>query len=287
MLPYDSTVTDHGAQLSGSIEILKLCRDLEVLIRPRTYQYAMRTLTFDFDAETMTFPSLKRLEWWHNNEAERSGGINSLAAVLDNAPNLEYLFIGGAVGMHSTMLKSDILDLPRLKTLRLFSVSGILLHQICSRMSFPALSHVVIDSVVNQGDMQHFWQTRASEIKTVEFGKHMRFMMGDEVTQCLELSPNVQDVNYYLFFTSPPRFTGVHHSVYTIGLNTAINMALTEEATWEHIEKHFSFFLGPSLPSLRHVKLYGDWAKFVNEERFLPYRNGLFNRRCTIMHQPS
>ncbi len=283
MLPYDSTVTNHWSdEPSTPVEILKACSCLEVLIRPRTYQYAMRTLTFEFDAESVNLPSLKRLEWWHNNEAERSGGINSLAGVLENAPNLEYLFVGGASGMSTIMLKSSTLSLPHLETLRLYAVGGMMLHQLCSRLSMPILSHVVVDCVMNHGDLQNLWEAHGENIEVVEFGKHMRFLMGDEVTECLELCPNLQDINYHVFFTAAPQFSDEHTAVHTVGLHAARNMALTTDIMWEHLDRHFKLLLGPSLPYLERVCLFGDWDDILSDPQFEHYHNALRMRHCDI-----
>ncbi|PBL00689.1 hypothetical protein ARMGADRAFT_1006829 [Armillaria gallica] len=283
VLPYDSTVTDHWTRdPSPSVEILKLCSRLEVLIRPRTVQYAMRTLTFEFDADPVALPSLKRLEWWHNSEAERSGGINSLAAVLRSSPNISYLFIGGASGMSSIMLDSTPLCLPALETLRLFSVGGFLLHQICNRLTLPALSHVVVDNVLNNGDLEGLWESHGETIESVELGQHLRFMLGDEISLCLEHCPRLEEINYYLFFTAPPHFAGVHQNVHTVSLHAAHNMVMDQFDIWEHLEKHFDLLLGHSLPSLHTVRLFGDWNEIVEQPRFRHLYHALIDRGCYV-----
>ncbi|KAK0198752.1 hypothetical protein F5146DRAFT_1020884 [Armillaria mellea] len=227
VLPYDSTVTDHWTrEPSPSVEILKLCSRLEVLIRPRTVQYAMRTLTFEFDADSVALPSLKRLEWWHNSEAERSGGINSLAAVLRSSPNISYLFIGGA--------------------------------------------------------SEGLWESHGETIESVELGRHLRFMLGDEISLCLEHCPRLEEINYYLFFTAPPHFTGVHQNVHTVSLHAAHNMAMDHFDIWEHLEKHFDLLLGHSLPSLQTVRLFGDWSEIMEQPRFHHLYHALIDRGCYV-----
>ncbi|KAJ7757532.1 hypothetical protein B0H16DRAFT_666522 [Mycena metata] len=76
-----SSLTLFASQASLSVEILGLCPNIEVLIRPQLSQFR-----FEFDPLCLQLPSLKRLEWWN--------GFNSLLSVLSAAPNLEYLFVG-------------------------------------------------------------------------------------------------------------------------------------------------------------------------------------------------
>ncbi|KIY73532.1 hypothetical protein CYLTODRAFT_365583 [Cylindrobasidium torrendii FP15055 ss-10] len=282
VLPFDSTVTNRESPHSSeSVEILRMCPQLEVLIRPRAAQFATRTLTFEYDAESITLPCLRRLEWWHHNDAERSGGINSLSNVLDRAPNLEYLFVGGAVGMHSMLFESGNLVLPKLHTLRLFAVSGLMLRQLCSRIELPALEHVVLDCVVPRSDMQNFWEAH-NRIQTVEFGKHLRFMLTDEVSPCLEACTNIRDINFYAFFTTPPTFTGTNDAVRSVGWNSAVNYTFDDDNAWEYLKHHMAFILSEALPSLEQLVLFGSWDEYLCRTEFQTFRRQLQERRCQL-----
>ena len=85
VLPYTSTITRSSAPLQA-VEILKRCPRVEVLVRPR---YATSgPIGFEFEADMVPFHTLRRLDWWGNSEAERSGGLNSLGNVLAHAPGL-------------------------------------------------------------------------------------------------------------------------------------------------------------------------------------------------------
>ncbi|TFK41949.1 hypothetical protein BDQ12DRAFT_677431 [Crucibulum laeve] len=288
VLPYPSTVTGPTlTQTLTSIEILKLCPHIETLIRPRFL--LAEGLRFEFDAESLPLPSLRRLEWWHNNEAERSGGINSLGAVLRCAPNLEYLFVGGVVGLSYIGLDKDPICLPTLQTLRIHLINGLLLRQIVTRWSLPALTRVITDSPVAEQGLDSVWETFGPQLKTVEFGKHMRFLLTDNISPCLKHCPSLEEFNYYLFFTEIPKATESHATLTTVGLNAAVNSFLVDgESVWSHLASHFDAWGGTTFPALRRIVLYGDWRSIIAHPRFPSLYKELQDRRHllrVIAHQ--
>ncbi|KAJ3502825.1 hypothetical protein NLJ89_g8713 [Agrocybe chaxingu] len=233
VLPYQSTVTGPSRMLE-SVEILKLCPHLHTLHRPQ--HPLAEPLPFDYEAECPPLPSLQRLEWWHHNEADRTGGINALGVVLRNAPRLRYLFVGGVLGAHHICMEPGRVFLPDLETVRLQVRSGMLLRQMVSQWFLPSLKHVILDSPVVRDGSQAIWETFGEQLETLEFGKHVRFLISDFLTPCLMSCPNLKELNYYIFFTSPPR------------------------------KRHRPF---ETYHSLRRIVLYGDWRAVLLHSRFV------------------
>ncbi|KAF8910011.1 hypothetical protein CPB84DRAFT_1764362 [Gymnopilus junonius] len=241
VLPYHSTVPGPHPSLK-SIEILELCSSLHTLHRP--LDESAGNLRFDYEAVGVSLPSLQRLEWWHHNEAERSGGINSLVAVLRGAPNLRYLFVGGVMGAGFVILagkQSELILLPNLHIFRLNIRNGMLLHQILSRWILPSLTHLILDSPPVRGSLDDIWEKFGQQLEVVEFGKHTM---------------------------------QVHPSVSVVGLHAEVNGLLSNgDSVWGLIESHFEVLSGPKFPGLRRIILYGNWKPILGHRRFAPMRN--------------
>ena len=115
-IPYYSCTPYTSNDLQTVADMLHACPDLEILARPKSSH--AEVMTFDFPAaDCPTLPSLKRLDWWHYNEAARSGGVNALTDVIRAAPNLRYLSIGGDLWLN--LMQRGSLTLPSLTTLRI------------------------------------------------------------------------------------------------------------------------------------------------------------------------
>lgn len=254
-----------------SIEILKLCPHIHTLLRPR---FSGPGLYFDYEAVGLPLPALQRLEWWHYDEAERSGGINSLADVLHAAPNLSYLFVGGVISFSRICTQKEIPSLPHLQTLRISTINGLLLHQIVSRWSLPSLTHIILDSL--DLDLGLIWDAFGNQLKSVEFGKHLRFFTCDRLSPCLNGCPGLEELNFYLYFTSPAGTIQPHNSLTTIRIHSAFNgLLFNDAAVWDLIHRHFEFLCGSNLPALRHIILYGDWQFILDHPRFTSIRDKL------------
>ncbi|KXN88933.1 hypothetical protein AN958_06804 [Leucoagaricus sp. SymC.cos] len=262
ILPYPSTISGPARTPTlTSIEILRHCTKLEVLVRPRCL--LTDALQFDYEVGCVPLPSLRRLEWWHHTEAERSGGINSLGVVLQHAPNIQHLFIGGVVGY----IQFTNVCLPALRTLRLHVINGLLLHQIVSKWVLPSLTHVVLDSPLVEQGLQSVWDGFGQQLEVVEFGKHLRFLMSDHLTTCLRGCPALQEIGYFIFFTKAPETFEEHAFITTVRLHSAVNNFLyTAEEVWAILEGHFRFFT--QLTSLRRIILYGEWRGILSQRRF-------------------
>jgi hypothetical protein len=251
----------------ASIDILKVCPRLRALIRPR--HLASTGLRFDFEAQCLPFPSLERLEWWYNNEAERSGGINSLSAVLSNAPNITYLFIGGLPGR--TRTAPHPLSLPKLTTLRLRLYDGLLLHRIVNHWSQPALSHLVLDGPGASGvdNLPILWKAFGPQLRTVQFGRHLRFLLENTVSLCLQRCPELEAMYFFAFFTAHLKLAKPHYSLRTVGLHAGANPFLTEQgAVWTLLEAQFDALLSDHVPCLQRIVMYGDWKDTISHPRF-------------------
>ena len=278
VLPYQSTGPSRALQ---SLEILKLCPNIQTLQRP--LHPITDTLRFDYDTDIVTLSSLERLEWWHHNEAERSGGINSLGVVLRSAPRLRYLFIGGVVSGDYICMLPGPTNLSFLETIRLCVRSGSLLRQIVSRWSLPSLTHVILDSPLVREGSEIIWETFGDQLKVVEFGKHVRFLASDSLSSCLRSCPNLQELNFYVFFASPLDAAFHHPKLTSVGLHAHVNGMLVEGGSaWNLIEHHFEVLYGSNLPALKQIMLHGDWRPILNHHRFRGIKEKLLGSRRSL-----
>lgn len=238
-------------------------------------------LKFDFPAflpPPKVFASVKRLEWWHRDDASRSGGINSLCDVLQLIPQLEYLAVGGTFQPYSFSTQGRHLGC--LKTLRLVRVNEFFMWQI-SRWSLPSLRHLIIDWSSSIAAINGIHYCFSLSLQTVELGRSLCFYPQDHLTSLLALFPNLTELSYYIHFTHPPILQGRPHSALTIvRLHAQPNQAIRDEAQlWSFVAAHFSYVSSPLLPALQRVVLHGDWASLLNDSRFLPCLREL---RCTV-----
>ncbi|KAG7099748.1 hypothetical protein E1B28_001561 [Marasmius oreades] len=270
VLPYQSTTTPtHCSNPLTSVEILKHCSQVEVLVRPRLFtspgwQAPVDIPRFEFEADSLPLPSLKRLEWNYNVEAERTGGINSLTIVLRDSPNIEYLHLGG-FGPRTQFSASHAIHLPKLNTVSVATLTAHIAYQLTYRWSLPSLSHLIIGAL-NLPSLSTVWEKYGEQLETVEFGKHLSFLQRDLVGPCVQSCPNLRELNYYIFFTLPPFFSEENSVVETIGLHAYPNEMLSDTtATWGLLDGHFDTLFRGAFPMLRNIHLYGDWSPFLTD----------------------
>jgi hypothetical protein len=249
---------------------------------------------FEFDAECAPLPTLKRLEWWVNSEAERSGGINSLVQVLSAAPNVQHLFIGNFERDFRGVDRRPV-HLPQLQVLHFRTVSAMPMYQVATYWDLPALSHLILDMPPSMSAhcVRPFFETHGSKIRSVELGRSLRFFMTDMISQCLQGCPHLQQLNYYAFFTAAPRATEddtpLHENLISVGLHLAKNDMLDDEnQMWDFMEQHFDLFISGAFPSLQRVILYGDlhfgdWDNIACHTRFAPLEQGLQARGIELI----
>ena len=246
----------------------------------------METLRFDYETDGVPLPALRHLEWWHQNDAERSGGINSLSAVLRGAPNLSYLFVGGIRTFSRLWLLEG--TFPYLQTLRLGTVNGLFLHQIVSSWSLPSLTFIVLDSPLPDSGWSSVWNAFGCQLKSIEFGKNLRFFSDDQLSHCLNGCPGLEQLNFYLYFTAPAENIQPHTSLTTVRLHAAVNDLLSnaDDVVWAIIDHHFRVLSGSELPALRHIILHGDWHSVLHHPRFIPIKDKLQDRNRILEISP-
>ncbi|KAF9819763.1 hypothetical protein IEO21_01854 [Rhodonia placenta] len=279
-LPYSSSATVTPRPLVA-VRILESCPRLEVLIRIGPFR-PEADLRFEFPTDCPPLPSLKRLDWWHVNEAARSGGINRLGDVLQAAPNLEYLSLGGYL-MFCHMQPADI-SLPQLTTLRILRMNVLCVAQTC-RWSMPALRNLIIDTVEDIGIMDGFWGTFGEQIRTVELGHSLSYYVYDTLSYILPGCPRLEVLNYYVHFTAvPTALSKTSNTLTTIGLHAHPNLLLPPESSeyWKRIQDHFAMLCGPSFSALKRVILYGAWDTVIDDIRYPFLIQPLLDRKCSI-----
>lgn len=252
-----------------SVEVLKLCPYIHTLLRPPSLAVTdgLR-IDYIYESDGVPLPALQHLEWWHYNKAERSGGINSLSAVLHGAPNITYLFVGGLHSRgHFKPPRLQKETLPHLQTLRLNSISNLFLRQIVSQWSLPSLTYIILDSPLPSSHWRAVWNAFGHQLKAIEFGKTFGFSVDDQLSYCLNGCPGLEELNFYPCFTSPAEDVQPHTSLTTVRLHAEIMMP-GHSAVWTLIDRHFEVLCGSNLPALRYIILYGDWESVLLHPQF-------------------
>jgi len=290
-LPYSvSDTRPGGIQSTESAKILARCSELRVLVRPGpSFSGPLDVLRFEFQAEDCPpLPSLKRLDWWHHNDASRTGGVNSLPEVLWAAPNLQYLSLGGELWL--SLMKTSNIELCHLTTLRVRRINILFVQQI-ARWDLPALRHLVLDTIVGHPRvLEGLWTKFGEQIRTIELGRNLRFRVEDAVNYVLSHFPNLEHLNYYIHFTMTPyHLRNQHTSLRAIGLHSIATGFHPEgcEEYWEHLEHHFNTFCRPSLPNLKKVELHGNWQNVTEDSRFSKLVGPLLKRGCNVEQDES
>ncbi|KAF9245893.1 hypothetical protein BU15DRAFT_85553 [Melanogaster broomeanus] len=252
-LPHPQTATERPDSTHNVVQILKSCPSLKTLVRPFMRQ-ALRLYT-------VSLPSLTRLEWWHYNNAARSGGINSLAHVLRDTPSLRFLTLGGE--SWASPAAQIPIHLPALTTLRLRRLNILFMTQIC-RWELPSLVHVVVDFPPEECGLESLWSKFGHQLCTVEFGRNIAFLMTEQISLFLRGAPRVERFNYFMHFTrAPPELLpDEQSSLQCVGVH-AFPCAMLNNV-WNHRNSHFDFLSSQSLPALKRVVLHGDWQEIMD-----------------------
>lgn len=289
VLPYAQTQTPTYRPVPA-LSILTHCPHLEVLVRP----CGRRTLypQFEFSTDAPQMPALKRLEWWQDNSACCTGGINSLCDVLQAAPHVQYLTVReirpwcdrmpmliclqfGGQWFLTALRQQQRLHLPALQTLRLRAVNAIAIRQLCF-WSTPVLDHLILDDApVDAEILSTLWENVGEQLHTLELGRDEHFRCHDYVATILTVCPGVHELNYRVFYTEAPCFgdkfsaTVPHTSLNRVGLHAVHFPSEAPDTLWDHLRAHFSAYHADSFPELREFALYGEeWSTFYSDTRF-------------------
>jgi hypothetical protein len=277
VLPYNQTVSNSQQSLNA-IDILKECPQLETLVRPR--RDVLDNLLWEFPTPDISLPSLKRLEWWHYNDAARAGGINSFQVVLQGTPSLKYLSIGGELWITHC---GTTVHLPRLTTLRLCRMNTLFV-QLVSRWSLPSLSHVIAQD--NGHMLENIWNAFGPQLQVVEFGAHIRFYLEDQISHVLPKCPNLKQLNYYVMFTIKPEINTPHPSVTSVRLNShPCGLIDLGKETILQVDAHLKFICSPVFPKLQELILYGDWRSIKESPEFLHAEQSMISRGISIVFE--
>ncbi|TBU49158.1 hypothetical protein BD309DRAFT_948228 [Dichomitus squalens] len=276
-LPYSSTVTSSPLALNA-LSVIKLCTSLEVLVRIAD---TPSPVVYDFATDCPSLPSLKRLDWWHSNEAARSGGINSLAHVLGVAPNLTYLSIGGEIWPN--YLNTPPVHLPHLTTLRFRRVNAFFVLKLC-RWQLPSLENVLFDHVPGPELFWPLWAAYGGQVRTIELGLSLKFYVLDFLDYIFAGCTGLEKLNFYVHFTHVAPINRPQESLRIVGMHGHPNSfyRVGSGEYWAHLERHFLAWSQPAFPALKTVVLYGDWNAVINEEEFDRVAKPLRDKGCTI-----
>jgi hypothetical protein len=283
-IPYYSCTPYNTNDLKTVATFLEACPALEVLARPSTIR--PEVMTFDFPAaDCPALLSLKRLDWWHYNEAARSGGVNALTEVLRAAPNLQYLSLGGDLWLN--LMQRGPISLPALTTLRIRRMNLLFLQQVC-HWSMPSLRNVIVDVFSAPRLLEPLWEHYGEQVKAIELGMHMKFYVLDLVCHVLTRCPALEELSYYLMFTAVPHtLQQPHATLTTLRWHAHVNPFLSVHETnfWDLLGDHISTFSSPFFPALKQIVLHGDWQDILGDERSRPLFRKLGDRKIMVERQ--
>ncbi|KAI0053469.1 hypothetical protein FA95DRAFT_1552524 [Auriscalpium vulgare] len=255
VLPYTHSDTPTWRP-TPAVQLMELCADIDVLVRPPLPSGHPYVLRFDFPTTTPTFARLRRIDWWQHNDAARTDGINALDDVLRHAPHVEHLVLGG--DFHLTALRQQRLVLPRLHTVHMRRVNALGVRQLCM-WTLPALAHLVVETPLPpQEACEAVWEKYGPQLQVVELGA-----AGDQLAAVLAACPAVVELNYHARATCLPRGVG-HDTLQRVGL-----FVEEREDMWRDVEEHLSGYPKDDFPALTQFVLYGrDWACILANPRF-------------------
>lgn len=281
VLPYSHTATARPLHMSA-LDILQECPRLETLVRP-PHRELFSNLLWEFPAPCVPLDGLKRLDWWHYNDAARTGGINSFQDVLHRTPNLRYLSIGGDLWITFTGGSSAV-NLPELTTLRLCRMNMLFIPMLC-RWYLPSLTNIIVGDI-SRG-MDNLWDTFGPNVQLVEFGAHLRFIVEDHLTTTLSKCPQLKHLNYYAMFMAKCAFGGIHPSIHSIGLHArpCSFFEIGDDSTAQQLDAHMTLISGPAFPGLRQITLYGDWRPFQDTSQLLVMQKSVSSRGITVIFE--
>ena len=269
-LPYLSCTSYNYKDSETVATLLQACPELEILARPRTSITYLGSEAMTFDYPTVDCPSLrslKRLDWWHYNEAARCGGYNALTEVLRAAPNLQYLSLGGDLWLN--LMQRGSLELPALTTLRIRQMNVLFPQQVC-RWSMPSLRNLIVDVASSPHLLDSFSERYGEQLKTIELGKHLRFFVTDIVGYVFNSCPVLEELGYFVMFTAIPyQPLQPHPTLTTLRWHAAPNDLLSSKDLWSHLSQHAGVFTRSSFPALKRIVLHGSWDFALGDERFL------------------
>jgi len=291
-LPYTSSLPQPETSYpTDVVKFIQECLELKVLARPSIGHsldgqlHPLQLLRIDYPAEECPpLSSLERLDWWHHNDASRSGGINSLVDVLQAAPNLQYISLGGHVWL--SLMRSSSLMLPHLTTLRLRRVNILFVQLIC-RWALPSLKNIIIDTFPRVDVLESLWEKFGDQVETVELGRNLKFYVNDTIRTILSGCPNLRVLNYHIFFIGNSRSQRItHNSLETLGIHCHPNGVLHDDlgaGLWQHLDEHFTMLGRQDFTSLKRVSLHGSWGSITANPRFDRITAQLREQGCSVV----
>ncbi|KAJ3492147.1 hypothetical protein NLI96_g226 [Meripilus lineatus] len=289
LLPYSSSVPQVHSTPSDSVEFLRECHELKILVRPGPWFAGplQEFVRYEFPAEPCPpLTSLQRLDWWHNNDASRTGGINSLPEVVLAAPNLKYLTLAGDVWLG--LLHTPPVELAKLTTLRLRRVN-VLFIQLIGRWTLPSLDTLILDTAASVYTLQGLLEVYAEQLRSVELGKSLAFTVHSVLQSILDRCNNLKQLNYYIYFVAPPdpdTPISCGDTLETVGLHAHRAEIITNHFAWSHLQKHLQLFSQPAFTRLKRVLLYGDWDNIISDPLYPKLVQKLVDRGCVVERAP-
>jgi len=133
--------------------------------------------------------------------------------------------------------------------------------------------------------LDKLWETFGGQLQTIEFGKHVRFLLNDFISPCLQSCQRLNELNYFIFFAAVPSLQIPHAAISTVGLHAFINDMLHDggRTLFEHLKQHFDVLMDRnSLPSLLMIRLYGDWEALLSYPDLTPTWQSLRESHITV-----
>lgn len=294
---------------SGTDRILQLCTQTRLLLRPtapipvpvpdtvhgvppappptqESIEDALLNEPERLDFSGQHFPFLLRADWY-NTPFETLPSASRTPPMLWESESLTSLTLGSDYFQPSRDPDEVFVNLPNLQTLRVRSIQtfgGRSRVTNPNQVRLPSLRRIVFDdpSAVYLLFFEQPLRHIRSQIKTLEFGAHDRFLRHDFVMVIIMNCSNVTDLFFPVFTTMPTRKnsrTQVVEIVYPIthlGLS-AVGFLLESESEdaaseqWGRLGGHFLSLFGSStrFSKVKTVTLYGkEWAHILPQRMF-------------------
>lgn len=309
--------SNHSIEPEVLRKIIECCPEVRILTRPsasRKDKHYQPLHIEDMKLNSDALKQLTRIDW--NNASSDDADVFSFSpSFIWSCRSLRVLTLGsrnfhdffadasGLQGVPSTdIMQTEIrIDLPNIHTLRLRTLDALgdpFSHWYSA--SFPSLRRIVLEAPAGLYPLYEGCLTfYGSKIETIEFSAHVGFLRIDAVALALFYCPNVRELCFPVFNTTPVRknppdvsdaerrFYKVERVVLHAFVETDAGYQVSKSWMTTHLADHIDSFCaeGTRFTSLKTVVLFGsEWRQLVEDTSIMRLLENVTQKGIKIKH---
>ncbi|KAJ6480015.1 hypothetical protein C8R47DRAFT_983109 [Mycena vitilis] len=292
-LPCRRNVTAHEPDTARLVDLLRLCPNLEILVRP----------CLRLDAESiilwaglvgkvcpLSLPRLKRVEWHETELDVRFYGLNSkerLKEIVSQATNLRYLFL-------SSDRQNSLSDLVLPSSLRTLRLNSSHFHAMSARKQSsrarrrcyaPAVRHLVLHPALPSA-LLDFVAAAGQHLRVVELAFAAQVMFSpNQMLRILTRCPRLEELVYHIGAPEISSFVAGGFECVSVK-RIRLRIDPTEWSPCKPVLRgQFAILEGRSFPNLQEIILHDPTRWFVRRELGQDLLRRMLRRGCTITYE--